>query len=182
MASKTWQTTQDIQNKSSWINIHWLGLLCPYSDLTSLLVQVRLDVLQSHQGAPPAETSWDQDIKQVKAAFAQPADMNLLSNFHRFFIVMSEEVKGLVRLHRFSPINSEVKYWEEKHTQRSWNQWVLKLMLPNQFSQSSVAKESRLVDLHIKTPHSLKHKIFFTKDILNSTIWSCLQTNLQSHC
>lgn len=43
-----------------------------------------------------------------------------LSNVHCFFIVMSEEVVGLVRLHCFSPINSKVKYCKgtEKDSQR----------------------------------------------------------------
>lgn len=33
-----------------------------------------------------------------------------LSDLHCFFIVMSEEVIGLVRLHCFSPINTKVKH------------------------------------------------------------------------
>lgn len=41
-----------------------------------------------------------------------------LSNFHRFFIVMSEEVKGLVRLHGFSSIYAEVKHCNGERMER----------------------------------------------------------------
>lgn len=42
---------------------------------------------------------------------------NSLSDFHCFFVVMSEEVKGLVRLHCFSPIHPKVKYCKGTNTE-----------------------------------------------------------------
>lgn len=42
----------------------------------------------------------------------------LLSNFHCFFVVMSEEIVGLVGLHGFPPILAKVKHCTRRKTGR----------------------------------------------------------------
>lgn len=110
-----------------------------------------------------------------------------LSNLHCFLIVMSEEVIGLVRLHRFSPINSEVKYCkgtkkgserqtcrgsEKDHSMRpvravtfipieSAKPVLLRSIYMTTWAYNYKQSHSiESVDINVLTRHSLEHKIF----------------------